>query len=102
LRSRRTMSATSRAPHSAKNSPAPKRLGTPTVQLVTHLFFVGVNSSESFVHHEETETIAEVEQFGRGRVVAGANSVHPDLLERAQAAFPDAGGDAEPTEPPSW
>jgi hypothetical protein len=31
---------------------------------------------EGFVHHHEPHAIAQVQQFGRGRIVAGANRIH--------------------------
>ena len=47
---------------------------------------------ESLVHHQEPKPVAEVEEFGRRWIVAGANGVASHLFEQLQAALPDAFG----------
>ena len=42
---------------------------------------------ERFVHDDEAQAVAKIEQFGSGRIVAGANGVEAIRLHQFHAAF---------------
>src|SRR5262249_9123573 len=44
---------------------------------------------EEFVHHEKSFTIAEIEEFRRGRIVGSANGVDAERAKIFEAAIPD-------------
>ncbi len=50
------------------------------------LVLAGREFVKRLVHHEEAELVAEIEQGGVGRIVAGADGIGADFLEREQAA----------------
>src|SRR5208337_656624 len=45
---------------------------------------------EGLVHYQKPQFVAEVEEFRRVRVVAGADGVTPHLAQNLQPPFPDA------------
>src|ERR1035437_4759530 len=42
---------------------------------------------KSLVHHDHAQTITHVQQFGCGRIMAGANSFAPHLLQNFNLPF---------------
>ncbi len=53
-------------------------------QMVVIGGFTGDPAVESFVHDQETHLIAQVQQLGCRRVMAGADGVHPEFTKNLQ------------------
>ena len=56
---------------------------------------------ESLVLDQQAEPVAEVEQFRRGRIVAGADGIDADFFQHAQPPLQHLSGTAAPRQPAS-
>ena len=62
-------------------------------EVVVVLRFPRCPAIEGLVHHDDAQAVADVEQFRRRRVVAGANGVAPHFLEDSDLPLQGAGVD---------
>ena len=49
-------------------------------QMIIIFGFAALPAVEGFVHHHHAETVAHIEQFRRGRIMAGADGIAAHLL----------------------
>ncbi len=54
---------------------------------------------EEFVHDEEAEAVAGVEEFGRGGIVGSADGIDAEAFEGGESGFPGGGGDGDAESP---
>ena len=70
------------------------------VEVVVEFVFADEPAVEHFVHDEEAHAVAEVEEFGSGRVVGGADGVDAEGFEGGEAVLPGLQEDSDPERGP--